>query len=425
MKLSRALIDVRPLRRYPDFGRLWFGQLVSGFGGQLTVYAIIFQVYQISGSTLAVGGVGLSFVIPSMCVAFLGGGIIDTFDRRVIVLVTSTGQAVVAVLLTVQAFAGLESLAALYVLVGIQGALGAVNAPARGTFMPRLIPKDQLHLGAALNGFAMQAGAIGGPAVAGLVVASAGVKACYLIHAVSFLAALYGVWRLPPMRPEGASGRKSLRFAFEGVRYTVRNRVVGQAFLADMAMTLLATPTALLPALNESQFGGRPEVLGLLMAATAVGGLIGSTFTGTISGVRRQGRALVLLCTVWGAAIALVGASSWLALAFAGLAVAGAVDSLAVVLRTAVLQASLPDGMRGRVGSLDYVVGVGGPQLGNFRGGALGAAVGPGAAVVVGGLSTVVACGILLVTAKRLTRFTRPTADAGAAAEPQEDPAVG
>jgi MFS family permease len=408
--LAQMIMDVTPLRTNQDFRRLWIGQSLSSFGGQLTVYAVMLQAYRMTGSTLAVGGVGLVFVLPSVTVALLAGGLIDAHDRRKIVLVTSSLQAGVSVLLAVQAYSGLASLAVIYVLVGCQGGVGAINAPARGTFMPRLLAKDQLHAGAALETFSIHVSTVAGPATAGLISGFVDLRMCYVVDSVSFCAALYGVARLPVMKPEGASGRVGIASAIEGLRYVTRTRMVGQAFLADMSLTVLGTPTALLPALNVSHFGGRAEVLGLLLAAPALGGILGAGCSGIIGRICRQGRAMIALCLAWGVVIASLGISPWADLTIVFLVIAGALDAMAVILRTAVIQASTPDRMRGRVESLDYIVGVGGPQLGTFRAGALGSLLGPSLAAIVGGLSTAVTSGALLTFAKQLNKFERPAA---------------
>lgn len=408
MRRARLLINTEPLRSSPNFRRLWVGQSLSSLGGQITVYAVMLQVYRESGTSLAVGGVGLAFVVPSIATALLAGGVIDTLDRRRLVLATTSLQALVSALLAVNAYTSTGSLALVYVLVAAQGAVGAVNAPARGTFMPRLLRRDQLHAGAALETFAMHASSIAGPALAGVIASVADLRVCYLVDVVSFTAALYGVARLPAMRPErAAGGGLGLKVALAGLGYVARTPIVLQAFLADMSLTVLGTPNALLPALNQHRFGAHPQVLGLLLAAPAVGGALGTAFSGPLGEVRRQGRAMLVLVCAWGAAITLLGLSPVASLAVTCLVVAGALDALAVTMRSAVVQATIPDEMRGRVGSLDYVVGVGGPQLGSFRAGALSSGFGPGTAAVIGGVSSLLGAGSLLPLARQLTGYER------------------
>jgi MFS family permease len=215
----RLLIDLRPLRRSADFRRLFASSVVSSVGGQMTSFAVALQVYRLTGSSAAVGGVGLAAAVPSVVVGLFGGPLIDSVDRRRLVLATTGCLSVVSAVLAAQAFAGLRSVELLYALVFLQYLFSSVNGPARRTFAPRLLDRDLLPAGAALQMLAMHASLVLGPPLAGLVTALAGLPVCYLVDAVSFLASLYAVFRLPPMRPgEGGTGRGA-RAVLDGLRF--------------------------------------------------------------------------------------------------------------------------------------------------------------------------------------------------------------
>lgn len=275
--------------------------------------------------------------------------------------------------LAAQAFAGagvLWVLWVLYALVAAQAALGAVAAPARQTFLPRLLPADQLTAGAALQMLAGRAGWVVGPALGGLVTAAGGLRFCYLADAVSFVAALYGALGLPPARPESSGGRdRGLRAIAEGLRFVRRSRVLTGALLADICATVLAVPVALFPAIDVHRFGGDPRALGLMGTAMAVGGIIGSALSGPVGRVQRQGRGMLAAVATWGLAIAVFGIADSLVLTLLTLAVADAADVSSLALRATVIQAATPEAFRGRVAATDYVVGGAVPQLGNFRAG--------------------------------------------------------
>ncbi|WP_460603943.1 MFS transporter [Jatrophihabitans fulvus] len=384
--VRRLLVDVRPLRTSPHFRRLWAGQVLSSIGSQMTVFAVALQAYLITGSSLAVGGVGLASAVPGIVAGLLGGSVIDAVDRRRLVLVTSTLALAVSSALAVQAFAEAESLWLLYALVGVQGAVGAVGGPARQTFMPRLLPPDQVAAGAALGMLAMHTSTVTGPALAGVITAAGGLKVCYLIDALSFVGALYGVVRLPAMRPEDGGRPAGLRSTLEGLRFVRRTRVVAGALLADVNATVLAMPFALFPAVAHDRFGGSPRLLGLMTTAVGVGGLAGAVLSGPLGRVTRPGRAMLALVAVWGLALAGFGIVDGAAATLVLLAVAGAADVGSVVLRQTIVALATPDGLRGRVNSVNYVVGALCPQLGNFRAGVVASLAGPGTAAVVGGL---------------------------------------
>ncbi|MGY0236783.1 MFS transporter [Longispora urticae] len=400
----RILLDTRPLRDSPAFRRLWIGSALSAVGGQMTGFAVALQVYTMTESSVAVGAVGLAMAVPSIVVGLLGGALIDAMDRRKLVLITSCSLATVSVLLAVQAFADLRQLWLLYCLVVIQSLLSAVEGPARRTFAPRLLPAASLPAGTALGMLTMHGAVTAGPLLAGAVVAGWGLKACYAIDVLSFTAALYGVLRLPAMLPEGGAVRPGLRAVGEGLRFVRGHRVIAGAFLADMSAMVLGMPFALFPAINAEYFGGGAATLGLLTAAPAVGGVLGSALSGPIAHVTRQGRAILIAGAVWGAALAGFGLARSLWLALGLLVLAGAADVISVVFRTAVVQVATPDRYRGRVSAAEYVVGVGCPQLGNFRAGAVGSLVSPAFSAVSGGLGVVVAAALIGLAVPELRR---------------------
>jgi len=168
---------------------------------------------------------------------------------------------------------------------------------------------------------------------------------------------------------------------------------------------VLGMPFALLPAVNQELFGGDPHTLGLLAAAPGAGGLLASSLSGPVGLVSRQGRALLLSVTVWGLAIAGFGLSHVLWLSIAFLALAGAADVTSVVFRTTIVQVTTPDELRGRVSAVDYVVGAGGPQLGNLRAGAVGSLTTPLTAAVTGGLAVIAGAGLLALSLPQLRRY--------------------
>jgi MFS family permease len=408
-------MDIRPLQESPAFRRLWAGSGLSAIGSQMTTFAVALQVYTLTRSSLAVGAVGLAMAVPALGFGLVGGSVVDAVDRRRLVLVTSGCLAGVSAAFAAQAFAGLGQVWPLYCLVAIQSLLSSVNVPARRTFLARLLPAQRVPAGAALTMLTMHGSVIAGPALAGVVAAAWGLKMCYLIDALSFSAALYGVARLPAMAPEGGPARPGLRSVAEGLRFIRGSRVVTGAFLADMSATILGMPFALFPAINAEHFGGAAQTLGLLTAAPAVGGVIGSALSGPIGQVSRQGRAMLIAGAVWGAGLVGFGLARGLWLALALLTAAGAADVISVVLRTTMVQVATPDRYRGRVSAAEYVVGVGCPQLGNFRAGAVGSLSSPTIAAVSGGIATIVGAALIGLTVPAFVRYRARSSPAGEA----------
>jgi len=385
--------------------------MLSSVGSALTNFAVPLQVYDITRSPFAVGAIGIAEVVPVLTIGLFGGAVADTLDRRKLVLGTTLCAAAVSAGLAAQAFAGPRQVWLLYVLVAVASATGAVGGPARRTFIPNLLPADQLAAGLALNRISFQVMMTAGPALAGLITATPhlGLPACYLLDAASCAGSLYGVASLPPQLPSSSVSRPGGRAVAEGVRFIWRSPLLAGAFLADLNATIFGLPVALFPAINAERFAGDPRTLGLFMTAIGVGGLISATFSGVVSHITRQGWAMLCAVSVWGAAFAgfAVVPTLWLTLSL--LAVAGAADTFTVVFRGTIVQQSTPDELRGRVTAADYVVGVGGGQIGNLEAGALGSLASPAISALSGGLATIAGAVVIGLALPAFTRYrTRP-----------------
>jgi len=407
--LARLLVDITPARESAAFRRLLIGSALSGIGGQMTNYAVLLQVYELTRSSLNVGIVELANGLPMIVAALLSGPLADAVDRRKIVLITCLIQTAVSATLAVQAFAGLDQVWLLYLLVGVQGMVAGVASPARRTFMPSLLSREQLSAGAALQTLVMHGSILAGPTLAGVITAAFGLKLCYLLDAVSFTFSLYAVARLPRMRAAGHEARPGLRSIGEGLRFIVGRRMILGVLLADTSATLLGMPIALFPAINAERFGGHAQTLGLMISAVAAGGLLGSVLSGPASRVRRQGLGMLVAGASWGAGLTAFGWSGAFWLAFLSLAFAGAADVTSVVLRTALVQGLTPDNLRGRVFAVDFAVGAGAPALGNFEAGAVASLTSPTTSAVSGGLGVVAGAALIgLAIPALLTYRTAP-----------------
>ena len=362
-----VLADLRPLRESPPYRRLWIGSGLSAVGGTMTTFAVALQVFTISGSSAAVGGIGLAFAVPAIVVGTAGGVLIDSVDRRRLVLITSSAQMLVSTAFAVQAFAGTDALWLLYALTAAQGAVGAINGPARSTFTPRLLRPELVPAAAALTMMSGSVAMIAGPAIAGLIAAAGGLKLCYLIDALTFLAALYGGVPIAPHATRRPPPATHLGSMIEGLRFIAGTPALRGAMLADLSATVLAMPIALFPAINADRFGGSPTTLGLLSTAVAVGALLGSILSGPVKHIAHPGRAMLITGSIWGAALAGFGALPALPATLTCLAIAGTADVFAVVFRTTIVQLATPDSMRGRANSAEFVVGTAFPHIGNFR----------------------------------------------------------
>ncbi|MFJ2814488.1 MFS transporter [Streptomyces sp. NPDC087294] len=385
-RLGRVLIDVRPLRGSAVFRRLWIGRTASGLGRFMTVVTVMYQVWDMTHSPVWSGAVGLAQAVPLVGVGLFAGAWVDRGDRRRIYLSATVGQAVCSVLLAVQGFTGGVPVAGVLVLVAGQASFGAVSGPAAGVFVRRVLPKEQVPAGLALNQVSGQATMLLGPALAGVLLGWLGVAVCYLVDALAFAFSFYGAHGLPALPPEGEPSRVGWHGVVDGLRFLAGHRVVRGALITDLAATVLAMPVSLFPLVNTERFDGSPRTLGLLLSSLAAGGLVATAFSGPVTRLARPG--LVMLCGAgaWGVALACFGltTSPWAGLAL--LAVAGAGDSLSVVSRTTIVQTRTPDALLGRVTAAELTVGQAGPHLGNLRAGLVAGSTSGATALITGGL---------------------------------------
>ncbi|MFD7609496.1 MFS transporter [Streptomyces sp. NPDC059828] len=411
----RILADPTPLRVSADYRRLWFGNTVSWIGQGMTTLAVSLQVYDITRSTFSVGLVGLFSLVPLIVFGLYGGAVADTVDRRKLGLASATGLAVLSAALATAAFAGFHRVWFLYAVVALQSVCAALNAPARSAMIPRLLPPEHLPAANALNSVTMTSGMLLGPMLGGLIVGYGGYQAAYLVDAVTFWAALYAMWRLPAMLPDRGTGhggdRAKRASVLDGLRFLATRPNVRMTFFSDFCAMILAQPRALFPAIALLWYGGDARTTGLLVAAPAVGALLGGVFSGWQGRIRRHGVAILLAVASWGAAIAAFGLTRnlWLGLFF--LALAGYADTVSMVYRSTMLQAAVPDELRGRLQGVFIVVVAGGPRLGDFLAGSVADLTSPTLAVTGGGLACVLAIGLLGLRSRGFVRYDarRPT----------------
>ncbi|MFJ2820604.1 MFS transporter [Streptomyces toxytricini] len=401
----RVFADLTPLRTSPDYRRLWIGNTVSWTGQTMTALAISLQVYDITGSSFSVGLVGLFSLVPLVVFGLYGGAVADTVDRRRLGLYSSLGMAALSVALAGAALLGYHRVWLLYAVVALQAVCGALAGPARSAMIPRLLPPEQLPAANALNSVTMTSGTMAGPMLGGLVVGLFGFQAAYLIDAVTFCAALYAMWRLPAMLPDREGGGRGRASVLDGLRFLGTRPNIRMTFFSDLAAMVLAQPKALFPAVAVVWFGGDAKTTGLLVAAPAVGALLGGLFSGWQGRIRRHGLAILLAVAAWGLAIAVFGLTRnlWLGILF--LALAGWADTVSMVFRSTMMQAATPDEMRGRLQGVFIVVVAGGPRLGDFLAGTVADAASPAVAVTGGGLACVLVVAVLAVCWPGFARY--------------------
>jgi MFS family permease len=410
------------LRRHRGFRRLWSGQVVSQTGTPLTVVAVSYQAYRLTGSTAMVGLVSLGQLVPLLAGSLLGGPLVDAWDRRRVMLVTQVLLAIGSAGLLLNAVSGAPRMWPLFACTAETAAFQGVDWAARRASLRRLVPLSELPASLALQSTASQITAVAGPAAAGLLIARAGFGLVYGLDVASFAIAFGSVALLPPLRPAGGGHPPGLASLAGGVRYLRRSQLLAGSFVIDLGAMVFGMPRALFPALAATSFGGGAATVGYLSAAPGVGAVAGSLLTGRVSGVRRTGRAVAICVALWGLAIAGFGVVPWLPAALALLALAGAADVVSSVFRMMIVQHAVPDALLGRVNSLLYTGLTGGPRLGDAEAGVAAAIAGPRFAAWSGGLLSVATA---VLTCWLLPEFWRYRLQAATAAGTEQQAASG
>jgi MFS family permease len=388
-------MDTTPLQN-TAFRRLFFGVAATTLGQQMTLVAVPFQVYALTGSSLLVGVTSMVALVPLIVFGLLGGAIADAMDRRRLMLITSTGAAVTSALLALQALLpGGGNLALLWVLAAFVSGFAAVNQPTRSAVVPALVGPGNVAAANALTMTVRQAGVIAGPLLAGVLIGLGDVFIAYAVDALGFLLAVLLLRGLPPLPPGGAVGRLRLggavRGVGEGFAFLRTQPVLLMTFVVDVIAMTFAWPQAVFPELSQTRFAESANSLGWLFAGASMGALVMGLTSGWVTRIDRQGAAVLVAITVWGFAIIGFGFAPTLWLAVVCLAFAGAADMVSAVLRLSMLQLAAPEDMRGRMQGVFIVVVAGGPRLGDLRSGALASAAGVTVAMVSGGVVIVVA----------------------------------
>ena len=405
--MARLLVDITPLRVSPAYRRLWLGNTLSYVGTQLTLVAVSLEVFALTGSSFAVGLLGLAALVPLVVAGLYGGAIADRHDRRRVALTSSAVMWLTTVGIAAQAWAGLESVPVLYALVALHSGASGINQPTRGAIIPALVGLPLVPAANALNMMTFSVALMVGPVLGGVLVAAVGYAWTYSIDVVTFLAALYAVWRLPSLPPQRAetataSGtRWGLASVVEGLRFLGSRPNLRMTFLADIVAMTTAFPRALLPAIGAVVLGGGEAAVGVLLAAMAAGAFLAGLFSAPFTRLHAQGWGVYVSILVWGAAVAAFGGVVWwaqslpdgdprLTLAFAlaalCMAVGGAADSLSGVFRGSILQSATPDHLRGRLQGVFVVVVAGGPRLGELLTGGASVGLGEGPTLLAGGV---------------------------------------
>lgn len=377
------MIDLSPLKNNRDFRYLYFGQFISFFGTMMSLVAMPFQVYQITNSTLAVGLLGIVELVPLLLTAFIGGALADAVDRRKLLLRAESGMAVGCLLLMSNALLPHPHLWVVYVISGLLSALSGLHRPSLDAMMPRMVAREELPATSVLSMFKGTVGMVGGPAVAGVCIASFGLAWTFALDFLTFFFSIGALSLIKSLPRAEILERPSIKSIGVAIHYAVNRQELLGTYIIDFVAMVFAMPNALFPAIAVAYGGTR--ALGWLYAAPAIGALAITVFSGWTKQIKRHGAAVAVAAMMWGTAIACVGMSDKLLWMLFFLSLAGAADSVSGIFRTTIWNETIPDKLRGRMASLEMVSYMSGPLLGNAQVGFLAAMTSTQIAILIGG----------------------------------------
>lgn len=382
--MARLAMDLSPLKKYRDFRLIFTAGLFSYFGSMITFVALPFQVKELTNSFWAVGLIGMVEIIPLTIFGLYGGVLADHVDRKKMIWFTEFGTLMATLILFLNARRENPSVILLFVIAAIFAALSGLKRPSQEAILPRLVSHDDLPSASALMSLRWQFGGIVGPSVGGLLVATYGASAGYLVDCLTFAISLSLLARIKSVPPLIARTAPSIQSLVEGIRYAFSRKDLLGTYFVDLAAMFLAMPMALFPFWADEI--GAPWALGLFYSSITAGAVVVTIFSGWMRHYPKHGRAVVFGALGWGVAIAFAGTSNSLIIVITCLVIAGAFDQVSALFRGFIWNQSIPDELRGRLAGIEMLSYLLGPLGGQARAGGMAAMTSLRFSVVGGGL---------------------------------------
>jgi MFS family permease len=384
-RLAGLRVDLTPWRRSRDFRLLLVSNSVFYLGQWVSLVALPYQLYELTGSNFAVGAMGLVVVVPLVVFGLYGGALADHVDRRKMLVATGVAQVLVIALLIGNALLHQPQVWVIYLCGGLRAVATSLQRPSRDALLPRVVAHADMPAAVSLTSLTRQLGQLVGPALGGLLVAAAGVSWAYAVDLGGVLIATVLSAFLAAYPASGLGAAPSLRAMADGIRYAVGRRDLLGTYLVDMVGMFLAMPIVLFPAFATDVLE-QPRLLGLLYSAEGIGAVAVTLTSGWARRVHRQGRVVVAACLVWGASVGVAGLAPNIWFAIGCFVVAGAADMVSALFRAVIWNQTIPDEMRGRLAGIEMLSYQLGPLGGQVRSGVVADLTTVRTSIVSGGL---------------------------------------
>ncbi len=414
------MIHIPPALKHRRFLYLWLGQLISVAGTQMQIWAIFWHIRTLTNQPIAVSGVGLARILPVILFSLLSGAVADSYNRRIIIFITQSTAGLLALILGLLTHFGQITIWYIYLLTALQAVVVAFDGPARAALIPNLVPAKDLANAFSMNSIAFEAGSVIGPALSGVMIATAGQAGVYYINAISYIAVLVALTLIGPVAQKIDRRHRGVSPAAirQGIRFILNKPILLSSMIVDFIATFFASANTLMPFIARDILHVGVVAYGWLSAAQAVGAVLAGLVISQVHELRRQGMLFLGAVVVFGFATIVFGAATTFILAWCALAVTGAADAVSTIIRNTIRQLQTPDEIRGRITSVNQIFFQGGPQLGELEAGAVAQLFGPAFAIISGGIGCIIGLFLIVIKWPQIWAYSgNETVVAGATAD--------
>jgi MFS family permease len=373
--------------RVRDFLLFFISRFQSGLGMQMINVAVGWLVYDMTGSALSLGFVGLAMFVPNLAFILVAGHVADRYERRRVLIACYVLLTVATMGLYLGVILKVLTVKLIYALVVLIGTARAFTSPAAAALVPNIVPKEIFASAVALNSSASQTAVIIGPALGGLIYI-AGPDIVFLTTAVMFIACILCLFAMKPRPAAALKNKVTWESVTAGFRFIRTNQILMGTISLDLFAVLLGGATALMPIFAKDIFNTGPVGLGLLRSAPAVGAVTTAFLLAYFAMNHKVGLRMFQAVACFGLATIGFGLSSNMYMAMFFLACLGAADMVSIYIRSTLVQTETPDEMRGRVSAVNSVFIGASNELGEFESGVLAHFTSPVIAVLIGGVGT-------------------------------------
>jgi MFS family permease len=376
--------------RHRNFQLFFSGQLISLVGTWMQSVAQSWLVYRLTGSALLLGSVGFASQVPVFLFAPLGGMAADRVNRRYIVIATQVAAMLLAFILAALTLFHKVQVWHVFVLASLLGVVNAFDIPGRQSFLVDMVGREDLMNAIALNSSMFNGARVIGPAIAGILVAKIGEGWCFFANAVSYIAVIIGLLLMRVTSPARVLTASPFEHIMEGFRFVNRTAPIRALLMLLGLVSLVGMPyVVLMPIFADQILHGGARGLGILMGATGVGALLGALTLAFRSGVKGLGRWVAWCSAGFGASLVVFSVSHTFWISVILLLPVGYTIMLQMASSNTLIQAMVPDALRGRVMAVYSMMFMGMAPIGALLGGALAERLGAQVTVALGGLASV------------------------------------